>query len=128
MKVINREEFLKMPEGTLYCPGGRWFFQPMCIKAQTLQDDEGKNIDWVFLDMNWSDGHDSGESFDILEKSLEEGTSFTSCASYGRDGGFDEKELFLIYERNDLEKLRGAIKDALATPVAPTLDKLTSEA
>lgn len=112
MKVVNREDFLKYPEGTIYCMGKEWYFDQLCIKGETWKP-EGYIGDWIFLNPSWSAGKDSGECFAILEASLATGGSFESANSWGRDGGFDDKDLFLIYEKEDLLKLKGFIDEAL---------------
>lgn len=113
MKVLSREEFLKMPEGTIFCKGKGWYFDNLCIKAQTLQNSVEDIGDFVYLDMNWSNGKDSNEAVDIMEDSLKEGKSFICNDAFGRDGCFDKEDLFLVYEKEDLEKLKWFVQDAL---------------
>ena len=107
IKVYNRKDFLKLPAGTIYCSGKRWYFDDFCIKAQSWDND------WVYLDPRWSNGHDSGECFDILERSLEDGSSFGMPDAFGRDGGFEEDALFLVFEKEDLTELKQYIEKAL---------------
>jgi hypothetical protein len=35
MRIMRRQEFLAMPEGTIYAKGGRWFFGGLEVKADT---------------------------------------------------------------------------------------------
>lgn len=107
MKVMNRAGFLKMPEGTIYTKGVKWAFGRLCIKGESLEDD------WIYLDPAWISAHDSGEAADRLEKMLEGGASYPAEDAWGRDGRFDAKEIFLVFERDDLRELRGHIDRAL---------------
>jgi len=107
MKVYNRKEFLTLPAGTIYCKGKEWYFNEFCIKAQSWEND------WVYLGMCWPDGKDSGECFDRLEDSLLNGTSYPCNSSYGRDGSFDDKDLFLVFEKDDLLQLKEKVEEAL---------------
>jgi hypothetical protein len=106
MRVVNRQDFLRLPAGTIYCKGVQWAFDGLCIKGDSLGND------WVYLDMAGPDASDSGEATDILGKSLNDKTSFRSETSYGRDGCFDDDAVFLIFESEDLDRLRAFIDAA----------------
>jgi hypothetical protein len=107
MRVVNRKTFLSLPAGTIYCKGEPWAFDSICIKDDSLAND------WIYLNPAWPSAHDSGEAIDILDDSLKTGSSFPCEDAYGRDGSFDEKEVFLIFEKADLETLRAYIDIAL---------------
>lgn len=110
MRVVNRKNFLTLPAGTIYCKGVQWAFDGLCIKDDSLEND------WIYLDPAWASAHDSGEATDLLQASLETGSSFAGEDAYGRDGCFDDKEVFLIFEKPDLEALRSHIDKALTVP------------
>ena len=112
MRVVDRKAFLALPAGTIYCKGVPWAFDSICIKDDSLGND------WIYLNPAWASAHDSGEAMDLLEKSLETGSSFACEDAYGRDGCFDDKEVFLIFEEADLKALRSHIDHALSL-VAP---------
>jgi hypothetical protein len=107
MRVVNRTDFLKLPAGTIYCKGTPWAFDGLCIKGDSLPND------WTFLDPAWPSAFDSGEAADLLDKSLADGSSFAGEDAYGRDGCFDDREVFLIFEKDDLLALRSRIDAAL---------------
>lgn len=107
MRVVNRKTFLTLPPGTIYCKGVRWAFDGLCIKGDSLEND------WIYLDPAWASAHDSGEATDLLEKSLETGASFVGEDAYGRDGCFDDGDIFLIFEQRELLLLRTCINYAL---------------
>lgn len=108
MRVVDRKTFLALPAGTIYCKGIRWAFDGLCIKDDSLTND------WIYLDLAWPSAHDSGEAVDILEKSLETGSSFPCEDAMGRDGCFTEDAVFLVFEKPDLEALRSRIDTALS--------------
>lgn len=107
MRVVNRKTFLTLSVGTIYCKGSQWAFDGLCIKDDSLDND------WIYLNPAWPSAHDSGEAMDLLERSLETGSSFPCEDAYGRDGSFDDKDVFLIFERADLEALRTHIDRAI---------------
>lgn len=108
MRVVDRKTFLTLPAGTIYCKGVRWAFEGLCIKDDSLGND------WIYLDPAWPSAHDSGEAVDLLEGSLETGSSFPCEDDMGRDGCFTEDAVFLIFEKDDLMSLRDHVNAALA--------------
>lgn len=109
MRIYRRSEFLKLPPATIYAQGGRWFFNHISVKADTL--DSG---DWVYLSPMWIERENDADQWDKLESMLDDGASVPMATSYGRDGGFDDEALFLVPERADLERLRDMIDAAIA--------------
>ena len=113
MRVLNRKDFLALPADTIYAKGQPWAFTGLRIKGDTI----GIN-DWAYLDPAWVSANDSGEASCRLDEMLGAGASYPMEEDYGRDGCFDEDEVFLVFERTDLEKLRGMIDAALSTSEA----------
>jgi hypothetical protein len=109
VRIYRRKEFLTMPAGTIYAKGKQWHFDGFNVKADTLASN-----DWVQLSPMWIEAHNDADQFDKLDAMLENGESCPMAESYGRDGCFDEEEIFLVPERADLEKLRAMIDAALA--------------
>lgn len=107
MRVVDRKTFLRLPAGTIYCKGHPWVFGSICVKADSLAND------WIYLDPAGPSAHDSGEASDLLEQSLATGSSFACEDAMGRDGCFNEEDVFLIFERADLESLRSYIDRAI---------------
>lgn len=108
MRVVNRETFLKLPAGTVYAKGVPWSFNSLCFKGESLGND------WYEHDPAWVEANDSGEAFDRLERMLHQGASYPMEDAEGRDGLFDADAIFLIFEKADLEKLRGLIDNAIS--------------
>lgn len=92
---------MKLPAGTMYCKRHPWDLGALCVKGETLT---GGN-DWYRLSLDWIDGNDSGECFERLDAMLKTGTSFRVQDSECRDGMFDAMDIFLVWERLDLEFL-----------------------
>lgn len=107
VRIYSRAEFLKLPAGTIYAKGKPWAFDGFNVKADTLTND------WVCLSPMWIEAHDDGEQWSRLDGMLERGESHPMASSYGRDGCFDPDEIFLVPERDDLERLRDMIDAAL---------------
>lgn len=113
MRVVGRKTFLTLPAGTIFCKGVPWAFESVCIKEDSLEND------WLYVNPAWPDAHDSGEAVDLLDASLSTGSSFTCETAVGRDGCFDDKDVFLIFEAADLAVLRSYIDRAAALEQEP---------
>ena len=114
MRVHNRQDFMKLPAGAAFAKGKPWFFDGLQFKGDTIQNDRGENIDWYVLDLTWVDGQNSGECFTRLDEMLDEGKSYPVQNSICRDGCFDDEDLFLVFERDDLELLKTQVDAALS--------------
>lgn len=105
MKIINREEFLKLPAGTLYCKYTPNYWDAPKIKYNTITI-SGKAIDWGYQNLTSIVAHDGGELGNRIDLMVDYGISYPlEMNCIGRDGLYDHEQLFLIYERADLEKL-----------------------
>ncbi len=111
MRIINREEFLKMPVGTIYAKGKPLYFSGLTIRGDTVSD-----VDWQTIDPAYIGGDsivDSGAAFDALQDMLKNGASYPMQDAWCRDGMFDDDDIFLIFERPDLIILQGFIESAI---------------
>jgi hypothetical protein len=110
MRVLNREDFLAMPAATIFAKGKPWNFGELCQKGDTLE-----GVDFIYLDLCTVESHDSGDWSMRLDDMLEKGRSYPfDDEGFGRDGRFDEDDLFLVFEKPDLLKLRNLIDGAIA--------------
>lgn len=107
MRIYTRTDFMKLPAGTMYLKGSRWNFSDLEIKADTLGND------WVALSPFWPDGNSSEDCFNKLDDMLERGTSEPMNTGYGRDGCFNDDDLFLVLEKADIELLKAYCDEAL---------------
>lgn len=115
MKIYNRQAFLKLPPGVIFAKGQRWSFDSLMVKGESLNVDvQGLIGDFTFRDLVWIDrGKNDAEQFDHLESMKREGASYPVNKDYIRDGYFDEEEIFLVYEREDLVSMLTAFSMAL---------------
>ena len=95
-----------MPIGTFYSKGEEWYFTGFCIKGETIYDGNGFAIDFFYQELIDIDSFDSDQHADRLESSMQSGMSYPINKSEGRDGTFDEKDIFLIFEKEDLEYIK----------------------
>jgi len=118
MKVLSRAEFLKLPAGTFYAKGGRWYFDSIHVKDGSLVND------WYAFNPCWIESDHCGEAFERLDLMLSTGVSYPMDDSTCRDGCFEDDALFLVFELDDLLSLRQMINCAIAvlpqsTPAPP---------
>lgn len=103
---------MKLPEGIFYAKGEKWYFGDIMMKGETVSN-EGRNIDWYQSSFNWVDGNDTGECIYRLEEMKNNGASYPMQDNICRDGMFEDTEIFLVYEKSDLEKLKEYIQRAI---------------
>ena len=109
MKIINLEEFRKLPENTLYSKYTPMFFDSLEIKGETWKCD--------FLSQSLHDAIEcdsSDEMMTLLTDAKEIGTSLEmdfNCQS--RDGIFNDDQLFAVWEKRDVEKLINRLMECL---------------
>lgn len=111
MKIVNRKTFLEMPPGTLFqnyhpCTSGI-----LCAKDETIGNDfllqplEGVSA------MEWDS---SDQMVERLEEMRGNGDSHPlDLDCLGRDGCFDNDQLYLVWERADVEALIARLQSAL---------------
>ena len=98
MKLYNRTDFLKLPEGTIFCKGKPYYFEDLSVKGESLPND------FIYLGLQWidSNGEDDCAKLDDM---LYEGESCPLQTAYGRDGCFNDEDIFLVYEDKDIENI-----------------------
>lgn len=102
MKILNRKQFLALPEGVLYISGTPWAFGNLHIKGRTSELFGKPYNDWYEIDLTYIEHEESGQYFDKLQEMRDTGKSYPLEISQTRNGLFDEDELFLVYEKADL--------------------------
>lgn len=116
MKIINREQFLKLPAGILYAKYTPCIFEDIQIKYDTRNGFDEKPIDWIYQDLLEINRKDNQDYYDVLDYAQETGDSFEldlECCS--RDGLYDEKQLFAVFELKDVSYLIGKLTTLLHT-------------
>tara|TARA_R110002096_G_scaffold66306_1_gene161358 strand:+ start:18245 stop:18589 length:345 start_codon:yes stop_codon:yes gene_type:complete len=101
MNIVNLEEFKKLPEGALFMKYEPCCFEDLQAKGETLKHD--------FLSQNityWPDCNGSDDFTRKLSESEAAGSDILmdfDCT--GRDGCFDNDQLFAVYDKRDIEML-----------------------
>jgi len=107
MKIVDRKTFLALPDETLFSKYEPCVFGDLTIKGETV----GAND---FLTQQICDAvrcRDSGEFANILYVAQETGRSFEmdfNCM--GRDGIFEDEQLFAIWDHADIIDLIKRLK------------------
>lgn len=112
VKIVDRNTFLAMPQGTVYQKYEPCVFGELEIKGETLAG----GIDWFAWTLGpwFEDTNGSVEYFDLLEHarvSTEE-IGPMDFEIQGRDGCFDEDQLFAVWSKEDVE---GLVRRLVAT-------------
>ena len=116
MKIINKQEFYKLPSGTLYSDYDPCVFHGLKIKGDTIaHDDTPRDFCYEDLIGNVKSGS-SDELFDILDDAENHKTNFPlDFDSEERDGMYDEDSLYAIYDNDDvlglIKRLKLLIKE-----------------
>jgi hypothetical protein len=125
MKFITKEEFYKLPEGVLYSKWQPQIFDELYIKGSTLYDG-ATPIDFIDFDLIGNvENKGSDDLFELLYnaeqdlgKPLQEKISLPmDFETGGRDGLFDDDQLFAVYERKDIEGFISALQRSLAVHI-----------
>lgn len=94
---------LEMPMGTVYS-----LYEPCIFRELLIKADQPKNYenDWLYDSLIGAiEPSDAYDTFTLCEE-MEKGNSVPMDFEYtGRDGMFDDKQLYAIYEKEDVEKL-----------------------
>lgn len=109
MKIVDRKTFLQMPAGTVYCQAEMPFsWEGIRIKHDTCHfQTEDLAGDWFESTLTDIDADDSDDLYDRWQDMLDNGASYAiDLETICRDGLFMENSIFMVYEREDLEKLR----------------------
>jgi len=110
MRIVDLETFRKMPEGLVYSKYTPSYFEGLMIKGATWESD--------FLYQDLVGNVKNIGDFDLFDKlgqmRMDSNVGFPldfNCM--GRDGLFEEKQLYAIYEKEDIEGLIKRLQEAL---------------
>lgn len=93
MKVLNLEQFLGRPAGTIFCK-----YEPCCVECLEIKAENINENDFVAMSIDGFSSNDSsgggvGDEFEYRDD------------YYGRDGLYEEDQLFLVYSKKEIEKM-----------------------
>ncbi len=110
MRVVNLEEFLKLPNGTVFSKFKSIIFDGLKMKDGTCGTD--------FLYRDLLSEIECGDTSDYIEKitRMGENSNFSVSLDFdciSRDGMNDKNQLFAIYEKADIKGLIEQLQWAL---------------
>ena len=109
MRIYDRTDFMKLPEGTIYAKGKPWYFEQIHVKAQTLEPN-----DFVCMALMNFENSGTEQWIERLEEMLQAGASYPMDEDFfGRDGCFNNDDIFMVFEHGDLLTLRKFIDRAI---------------
>ena len=101
MRIINLKEFRAMPENTVFAKYKPCSFGDLRIKGETWEHDFLCQEIVSAIECSGSD-----EFASKLDNALEHGASIKmDFDCQGRDGLFDDDQLFAVWENEDVERL-----------------------
>ena len=114
MKIIDRKTYMALPENTLFSKWEPYVFGKLMIKGKSCEHD--------FLTQEIASAvkcNDSGEFADLCDDAARTGESMAlDLDCMGRDGCFDESQMFAVWEAEDvlslIERLKACVPNALA--------------
>lgn len=107
MKIYSRSEFMKLPPGVIFSSGVPYAFSGLMIKGESWE------VDFLESNLISIDSHSSEDWTDRICEMHEIGSSFPINKDFGREGLFDDKMLYLVYEKEDLKYLIEAFQKAI---------------
>lgn len=117
MKIVDRKTFLAMPAGTVFAKYQPVIFGELTIKGHSVGPEP---VDYYEQRLIEVDANDLGGMVDRLDLSQQTGYSVPLdfyCS--GRDGLFDEDQLFAVFEPHDVEALILRLQQALRDSTSP---------
>lgn len=116
MKILNLEQFRALPENILFSKYEPCVFGELEIKGETWECD--------FLTQQITgaiDCEDSGDFIDKLDAAQKSGASISiDLDCMGRDGCFDDGQLFAVWEDEDVAKLIARLQQCMHNKEVPT--------
>lgn len=121
MKVYNRKDFINLPKNTIYSRVyNRGEFEGLFCKTSELDNSpHSLKNDWYEQDLigelGFKPNSDDGtESYIHFTQVMEKGLEFeTDLDLVGRDGMFDDEDLFVVWNKNDVKKLIHYLGEAI---------------
>jgi hypothetical protein len=97
MRIVNKQEFLKLPENTIFSKYSPCQFGDLRIKGESVG-----TIDFYYQPISNSiKCNDTGEFVDACTKAEKESVEMDfDCLT--RDGVFDDEQLFSVWEEKDI--------------------------
>ena len=99
MNIVNRDTFIKLPEGTVFTEWVPDWFGTLKIKGQSITWPDQEGNDYVELELVDVDASSSDSRWDILDRAVTSGESVPmSFEESGRNGCFEDDQLYAVRE------------------------------
>lgn len=111
MKLVNRQELLQMPKGTVFAKKDETFMQtiPIMILGDCFEND------FTYIDLSsfyyGGSSEDSCNAYFYLEDEL--GQSLEMELAELRDGLFQDDEMYYILSKNEVQQIIDALTKSL---------------
>ena len=105
MRIVNLEEFEKLPSGTVYSKYEDCVFYGFMLKGETYE------YDFTYADLIGNVECNDSDDYSIKCELMKKGASLPTEIIYERDGLFIKEQLFAVYEREDIDRLIKALKE-----------------
>lgn len=110
MRTVDRATFLQLPAGTVFAKYEPQVLDEVCIREDTVHGD------FVVQHLDpWFEGYDDSLAYhDVLEAMRLGATSPPVDYEYcGRDGLFDDDQMFAVWDKADVMALIARLQKAL---------------
>jgi len=99
MRLVTRKEFLSLPNGILFRKYEPRIFGELCIKRESIKD-----IDFFVQYLDWIEVDGTEEEHEVYERAEKHSSYefFPEWDMEGRDGLFEEDQMFAIYSKEDV--------------------------
>ena len=98
MKIVSYDEFLKLPNGTVFSNWTPCIVSELYVKRDTLTNEENELIDFYYEDV-------IGFSINGEDPKFERAVS--------RDGCFDHSSMYAIYEKSEVKEMIELLLEAM---------------
>jgi hypothetical protein len=125
MKIVDRKTFMALPPETVYSKYAPCFFEGLLIKGETITGFSGEPIDWYYQQIEDSiESSGSDEWAAKLEESELTGKSIAmDFETQGRDGCFEDGQLFAVFEPQDVEALIARLQRCVAVSTSASREE-----
>lgn len=120
MKIVDRQDFLSLPSGTVFqfYAEEACLDDSLCLKLETLEKDHLPD-DFVYLPLTGgflSDAYNSTEEYDMYLRMQDDGEDFDIDFDKSiRDGLFDADQLFAVWSEVDVRGLINSLLSGLVS-------------
>lgn len=111
MYKVKRQELFKLPAGTVY---SRW--KPLCMGSlEVIEDIWNESHDFIYTMLHTPDLEDRQDDPSDSLRSLDDGEHIPAFFEWtNRDGRFDDDEEFIVWEKQDVERLVMVLQESLS--------------